>query len=60
MNATINQYYDGPECEYKVEFRTIRMPIQNKSFNRPHHSRRRGGPNLCNGIHRRRRKKITW
>ena len=61
MNATINQYYDGPGCDFKFEFRTRRPDFSNMAVNRPSHSRKRGrGPQLVNGIHRRRRKKIAW
>ncbi len=61
MNATINQYYDGPECEFKVEFGSSRTSFQTKVSHRPTYSRRRGKtPLQFNGIHRRRRKKIKW
>lgn len=60
MNATINQYYDGLECNFKVEFRHRQATAPSKSSNRPSHSRRGQSPLQFNGIHRRRRKKIMW
>ena len=60
MNATLNQYYDGPE----FEFATTRSQFARTSAKRPltPNIRRRKGtaPKLFNGIHRRRRKKILW
>jgi hypothetical protein len=61
MNATMNQYDDGTSISFKVQFRMVRTPVAGKQTSRPSHSRRRGrGPQLFNGIHRRRHKKISW
>lgn len=61
MNATIYQYHDAPESMLKVDFRPGRPSFGDRSKSRPHFGRSRGkGPQQYNGIHRRRRKKITW
>ncbi len=61
MNATIYQASDVNEVAYRVEFRPARTaPTQTKS-NRPQFGRRRANnPKQLSGIHRRRKKKITW
>lgn len=55
------QLYEMADAEYSSHsFRTIER-VKNSKTNRPSMGRRRSkGPNLFNGMHRRRRRKITW
>jgi hypothetical protein len=62
MNA-MNTGNDDRQFDYKVEFRQGRTAPTRSSQSKASSTfgRRRGkGPQLYNGIHRRRRKAITW
>lgn len=60
MNATLNQYYDGLECDFKIHLSTSTRATTSRP-SAPIYRRRRGkAPSQFNGIHRRRRKKIRW
>ncbi len=62
MNATVTGY-DDVQFDYKVEFRhgtTKNAPSRKSASSRTIGRRRGKGPQLFNGIHRRRRKSITW
>ena len=59
MNAS-NSQYDSQGAEYRVSFRD-QTAHRAPSARRPKFGRKRGrGPQLFNGIHRRRKKKISW
>jgi hypothetical protein len=55
------QQYDATDLDYSFEgFRTIERFAESQR-RRPQMGRRRGkAPQSFNGIHRRRRRKITW
>jgi hypothetical protein len=55
------QQYDATDLDYSNEgFRSYER-FEDTSRRRPHMGRRRGkAPQSFNGIHRRRRRKMTW
>ena len=59
MNATIIGC-DDRTFDYKFEFRRSGNTPSRTSASRTFGRRKRNSPQLFNGIHRRRRKKITW
>ena len=60
MNASTSQY-EAPGAEFRVSFREEGGTRNSPSARRPKFGRKRGkGPQLFNGIHRRRKKKINW
>ena len=53
------QVYESEEQVYAVRFRTAEAPRTTKR-RQPSHSRSGSRPQMFNGIHRRRSKKIRW
>ncbi len=60
MNATLNQYYDGLEFNFAVNRSTSPRAATNKPSGPTYRRRKASTPQLFNGMHRRRRKKILW
>ena len=61
MNAIITQY-EASQCSYRVDFGSSKRSAQTfGKQKRPNYRRRRGkGPVQFDGMHRRRRKRISW
>ncbi len=54
------QSYEAMEADYGMDtFRRL-VPVKSSKQRRPAHSRRGKAPQSINGIHRRRRRKISW
>ena len=55
------QNYEAIEADYGMDTFRRSTPIKSSSSRRPTYGRRRGkSPQSVNGIHRRRRRKMTW
>ena len=56
-----SQNYEAMEVDYSMDTFRRSTPITSAKSRRPSYGRRRGkSPQSVNGIHRRRRRKITW
>ncbi len=56
-----SQTYEAMEADYGTDTFRRATPITSSKSRRPTHGRRSGkGPQSVNGIHRRRKRKISW
>ena len=55
------QSYEAYEADYSADTFQRAVTVKSSKQQRPEHGRRRGkSPQLVNGIHRRRKRKISW
>ena len=55
------QSYEALEVDYSTDTFRRSSPIKSSKQRRPTHGRKRGkSPQSVNGIHRRRRRKLSW
>ena len=56
-----SQSYEAMQADYSNDTFRLSTPIKSPKRRRPTHGRKRGkGPQSVNGIHRRRKRKMTW
>ena len=56
-----SQTYEALEADYGMDTFRRTVPVKSSKQHRPTHGRRRGkSPQSVNGIHRRRKRKISW
>lgn len=56
-----SQSYEAMEADYGTDTFRRSVPIKSSKSRRPAHGRSRGkSPQSVNGIHRRRKRKMTW